>query len=54
MVLDAGSKRLVDGVVREDDILKENVTSMLQNEDYSGSERLSTGQISSKSKKEGP
>lgn len=31
MVLDAGSKRLVDGVVREDDILKENVTSMLQN-----------------------
>ena len=29
MVLDAGSKRLVDGVVKEDDILKENVTSML-------------------------
>jgi len=27
MVLDIGSKRIVDGVVREDDILKENVTS---------------------------
>lgn len=27
MVLDAGSKRLVDGTVKEDDILKENVTS---------------------------
>ena len=27
MVLDAGSRRLVDGVVQEDDILKENVTS---------------------------
>lgn len=27
MVLDAGSKRIVDGVVKEDDILKENVTS---------------------------
>ena len=25
--MDAGSKRIVDGVVREDDILKENVTS---------------------------
>ena len=28
MVLDAGSKRLVDGAVKEDDILKENVTSI--------------------------
>ena len=28
MILDAGSKRLVDGAVAEDDILKENVTSM--------------------------
>ncbi len=27
MVLDIGSKRVVDGAVREDDILKENVTS---------------------------
>ena len=25
--MDAGSKRLVDGIVKEDDILKENVTS---------------------------
>ncbi|MCJ1454316.1 vacuolar sorting protein VPS33/slp1 [Mycoblastus sanguinarius] len=33
MVLDAGSKRIVDGVVREDDILKENVTSMSEKED---------------------
>ena len=30
VVLDAGSKRLIDGVVREDDILKENVTSTPQ------------------------
>ena len=27
MVLDSGSKRIIDAVVREDDILKENVTS---------------------------
>ncbi len=27
-MLDEGSKRLVDGVVREDDILEENVTSL--------------------------
>jgi hypothetical protein len=27
MILDIGSKRIVDGTVREDDILKENVTS---------------------------
>lgn len=27
MVLDNGSKRIVDGIVKEDDILKENVTS---------------------------
>lgn len=31
MVLDAGSKRVVDGAVREDDILKENVTSNIFN-----------------------
>lgn len=52
MVLDAGSKQLVDGVVGEDDILKENITSMPQNEDHSGSKRLSKGQISSRSKRE--
>lgn len=28
MVLDAGSRRLVDGAVKEDDILKENITSI--------------------------
>ena len=28
MVLDATSKRLLDGVVKEDDILKENITSI--------------------------
>jgi len=28
MVLDAESKRLVDGAVKEDDLLKENVTSI--------------------------
>lgn len=27
-MLDEGSKKLVDGVVREDDILEENVTSL--------------------------
>jgi len=32
-VLDEGSKRLVDGVVREDDILEENVTSSCSNHD---------------------
>lgn len=51
MVLDTGSKKLVDGVVREDDILKENITSMLHTEDHSSSKRLSKRQISSKSKK---
>lgn len=30
VVLDAGSKRLIDGVVKEDDVLKENVTSTPQ------------------------
>ncbi|KAL2058289.1 hypothetical protein ABVK25_001015 [Lepraria finkii] len=33
MVLDAGSRRLVDGVVKEDDILKENITNIEQIED---------------------
>lgn len=33
VVLDAGSKQIVDGVVKEDDILKENVTNMEQIED---------------------
>lgn len=33
VVLDAGSKRLVDGVVQEDDILKQNVTNIEQIED---------------------
>ncbi|KAL9135469.1 MAG: hypothetical protein Q9175_003335 [Cornicularia normoerica] len=33
VVLDAGSKRLVDGVVKGDDILKENVTNIEQIED---------------------
>ncbi|CAD6593893.1 MAG: vacuolar sorting protein VPS33/slp1 [Alectoria sarmentosa] len=33
VVLDAGSKRLVNGVVKEDDILKENVTNIEQIED---------------------
>ena len=33
MVLDAGSRRLVDGAVREDDILKENITNIEQIED---------------------
>lgn len=28
LILDGGSKKLVDGTVREDDILKENVTSI--------------------------
>jgi len=32
-VLDSGSRRLVDGVVREDDILKENVTNIEHIED---------------------
>ena len=43
MILDAGSKRLVDTVVKEDDILKENVTSMQQTERISGKDRLSKG-----------
>ena len=33
VILDAGSKRLVDNAVREDDILKENVTNIEQIED---------------------
>ena len=33
LVLDAGSRRLVDGAVKEDDILKENVTNIEQIED---------------------
>ena len=33
LVLDAGSRRLVDGSVKEDDILKENVTNIEQIED---------------------
>ena len=33
MVLDAGSKRLVEGAVKEDDILKENITNIEQIED---------------------
>ena len=33
MVLDAGSKRIVEGVVKEDDILKEKVTNIEQIED---------------------
>ena len=36
MVLDVGSKKLVDGAVKEDDILKENVTSKLDSEDGDG------------------
>lgn len=35
MVLDSGSKRIIDGVVREDDILKENVTSRSNTEEKS-------------------
>lgn len=33
LVLDAGSRRLVDGTVKEDDILKENITNIEQIED---------------------
>ena len=39
MVLDTGSRRIIDSVVREDDILKENVTSR------SNIEENSTGKI---------
>ena len=44
MVLDAGSRRLVDSVVNEDDILKENVTSRSQEENTWVGRRLSKGQ----------
>ena len=33
MILDAGSRRLVEGAVKEDDILKENITNIEQIED---------------------
>ena len=45
MVMDAGSRRLVDGVVKEDDILKENVTSRLQKEIARCRKRLSLDKI---------
>ena len=44
MVLDSGSRRIIDGVVREDDILKENVTSRSKMEEYSSSKTLSIRQ----------
>ena len=44
MVLDSGSKRIIDGVVREDDILKENVTSRSNTEEKSTGKTLSISQ----------
>ena len=44
MVLDAGSRRLMDGVVKEDDILKENITSRSRKEHKCSPKRLSKGQ----------
>ena len=44
MVLDAGSRRIVDGVIKEDDILKENVTSRLEIERQGACWTLSKGQ----------
>ena len=34
MVLDSGSRRVIDGVVKEDDILNENVTSTSKIREY--------------------
>lgn len=45
MVLDSGSRRIIDGVVREDDILKENVTSRSNMEENSTGKTLSIRQI---------
>lgn len=44
MVLDSGSKRIIEGVVREDDILKENVTSRSNMEENSTGKTLSIRQ----------
>ena len=44
MVLDSGSRRIIDGVVREDDILKENVTSRSNMEEDSTGQTLSIRQ----------
>ena len=44
MVLDFGSRRIIDGVVREDDILKENVTSRSNMEEDSTGKTLSIRQ----------
>lgn len=44
MVLDSGSRRIIDGVVREDDILKENVTSRSNMEENSTGKTLSIRQ----------
>ena len=44
MVLDSGSRRIIDGVVREDDILKENVTSRSNMEEDSTGKTLSIRQ----------
>jgi hypothetical protein len=43
MVMDVGSRRLIDGVVKEDDILKDNVTSRLRKEIARCRKRLSLG-----------
>ena len=47
-MLDEWSKRLVDGAVREDDILEENVTSLSGNYDIRTFHRLIVEQISNK------
>ena len=44
MVLDSGSRRIIDGVVKEDDILKENVTSRSNMEEKSTGKTLSIRQ----------
>ena len=44
MVLDSGSRRIIDGVVREDDILKENVTSRSNMDEDSTGKTLSIRQ----------
>ena len=44
MVLDSGSRRVIDGVVKEDDILKENVTSRSKMEENYTGKTLSRGQ----------
>lgn len=52
LILDGGSRKLIDGVVGEDDILALNVTSQSTISDVDGRIRAEVVQTSSRSKSE--